>query len=106
MRSALLAIKLARIASDDQFGYLFNQLRNDTRAAGRAPAIVMRTIQPRRKPKKATDPLDKSFLEVARELGCSEDEKTFDKVLRKIASAPSPMSVQKRKKRTKGEGSK
>ena len=39
----------------------------------------------------------KSFVEAARELGCDESEATFDKMLKKIASAPPPKSVQKRK---------
>ena len=39
----------------------------------------------------------KAFKEAARELGCDDDEKTFDKVLKKISSAPPPKSVQKRK---------
>ena len=37
------------------------------------------------------------FVKAARELGCDDDEATFDKVLKKIASAPPPKSVQKRK---------
>ena len=39
----------------------------------------------------------KAFREAARELGCDDDEKAFDKVLKKIASAPPPKSVEKRK---------
>ena len=41
----------------------------------------------------------KEFVKVARELGCDESEEAFDKVLRKVASAPPPKSVQKRKKK-------
>lgn len=37
------------------------------------------------------------FVNAARELGCDEDEAAFDKVLKKIASAPPPKSVEKRK---------
>lgn len=37
------------------------------------------------------------FIEVARELGCDEDEGTFKKLLKKLASAPPPKSVEKRK---------
>jgi hypothetical protein len=37
------------------------------------------------------------FEQAARELGCSEDENAFDKTLKKIASAPPPKSVEKRK---------
>ena len=32
----------------------------------------------------------KQFIEAARELGCDDDPATFDKVLKKIASAPPP----------------
>ena len=39
----------------------------------------------------------KAFRDAARELGCDNDEKAFDKVLKKIAKAPPPESVQKRK---------
>ena len=38
-----------------------------------------------------------SFIKAARELGTDESEEIFDKVLKKIASAPPPKSVQKRK---------
>ena len=41
----------------------------------------------------------KLFKQAARELGCDESEEAFDKVLRKVASAPPPKSVQKRKKK-------
>lgn len=39
----------------------------------------------------------KRFVDAAREAGASEDEDVFDKALKKIASAPAPASVQKRK---------
>ena len=39
----------------------------------------------------------KAFRDAARELECDDGEKAFDKVLRKIASAPPPKSVQRRK---------
>jgi hypothetical protein len=39
----------------------------------------------------------KAFQKAARELGCDDDEKAFDKVLKKIASAPPPKSVEQRK---------
>jgi hypothetical protein len=38
------------------------------------------------------------FVEVARDLGCDEDEEAFDKALKKIASEKPPASVQKRKR--------
>ena len=41
----------------------------------------------------------REFVKAARELGCDESEEAFDKVLRKVASAPPPKSVQKRKKK-------
>lgn len=37
------------------------------------------------------------FKIAARELGCDEDPAAFDKMLKKVASAPPPKSVQKRK---------
>jgi hypothetical protein len=37
------------------------------------------------------------FIDAARELGTDENPEAFDKVLKKIASAPPPKSVQKRK---------
>ena len=49
--------------------------------------------------KPQSKPQHQEFVKAARELGCDEDEATFDKVLKKIASAPPPKSVQKRKKR-------
>ncbi len=42
-----------------------------------------------------------AFIEKAREIGCDEDPAAFDKMLKKIASAPPPKSVQKRKAKTK-----
>jgi hypothetical protein len=39
----------------------------------------------------------RAFVKAARELGCDDDSAAFDKVMKKIASAPSPKSVQKRK---------
>jgi len=39
----------------------------------------------------------KKFQSAARELGCSENEKTFDRTLKKLGSTPPPESVQKRK---------
>jgi hypothetical protein len=37
------------------------------------------------------------FIEAARELGLPEDEEAFDRALKKIASAPPPETVEKRK---------
>lgn len=37
------------------------------------------------------------FVEAARELECPEDERAFDAALKKIASAPPPKTVEKRK---------
>jgi hypothetical protein len=39
----------------------------------------------------------KRFVEKARELGCDESEEAFDQALGKIAKAPPPKTVQKRK---------
>ena len=39
----------------------------------------------------------REFVKAARELGTDESEAAFDKVLKRIASAPPPKSVQKRK---------
>lgn len=38
------------------------------------------------------------FVKAARELGTDESEASFDKMLGKIAKAPPPKTVQKRKK--------
>lgn len=37
------------------------------------------------------------FVDAARDLGCDDDEAAFDKALKRIASAPPPKSVEKRK---------
>jgi len=37
------------------------------------------------------------FVEAARDVGCDENPDAFDKTLKKIASAPPPKSVKKRK---------
>ena len=39
----------------------------------------------------------RDFVKAARELGTDESEEAFDKVLKRVASAPPPKSVQKRK---------
>lgn len=41
----------------------------------------------------------REFVKAARELGTDENEEAFDRVLGKIAKAPPPKSVQKRKKK-------
>jgi hypothetical protein len=43
----------------------------------------------------------KLFQEAARDLGCDDSEEAFDRALKKIASAPPPKSVQKRKAKPK-----
>lgn len=57
----------------------------------------MGTNQTPQKRSKGGVPQSKLFIEKARELGCDDDPATFDKMLKKIASAPPPKSVQKRK---------
>ncbi len=42
-----------------------------------------------------------AFVKAARELGCDESEESFDRALNRIASAPPPKTVQKRKRRAK-----
>jgi hypothetical protein len=44
------------------------------------------------------------FVEVARELGCEEDEAAFEKRLRKIAKAPPPKPAKKKPRQTGGTG--
>ena len=39
----------------------------------------------------------REFVKAAREIGTDESEDAFDKVLRKVASAPPPETVQRRK---------
>jgi hypothetical protein len=48
------------------------------------------------KPKAGTDQ-HREFVKAARELGTDESEEAFDKVLKRVAKAPPPKSVQKRK---------
>jgi hypothetical protein len=43
----------------------------------------------------------KRFKDAARDLGCDDNEDTFDRALKKIVSAPPPKSVQKRKTKPK-----
>lgn len=49
--------------------------------------------------RKESAPADQhsEFVKAAREIGTDESEDAFDKVLRKVASAPPPKTVQKRK---------
>ena len=55
-----------------------------------------------RKPKKMTDAEQhREFVKAARELGTDDDEGAFNQRLKKLASAPPPKSVQKRKARKK-----
>ena len=47
---------------------------------------------------KPTEPEQhRAFIEAARELGSDESDEAFDKVLKRVAKAPPPKSVQKRK---------
>lgn len=39
----------------------------------------------------------KRFIEAAREVGASEDGASFDKMLKRVTSAPPPKTVQERK---------
>ena len=50
-----------------------------------------------KKPKMAPAEQHERFVEAARQLGCDEDEDAFNRVLRKVASAPPPKSIKKRK---------
>jgi|GEM_PF-4862919 len=43
----------------------------------------------------------REFVKAARELGADESEEAFDKVLKRVAKAPPPKSVQKRKAKRK-----
>jgi hypothetical protein len=56
---------------------------------------------PKREPKLDPARQHDAFVKAARELDTDESEEAFDKVLKKIASAPPPRSVQKRKARRK-----
>lgn len=47
---------------------------------------------------KPTEDQHGQFVKAARDLGVDESEEAFDKVLKRVASAPPPKSVQKRKK--------
>ena len=49
-----------------------------------------------RSPKNAEDQ-HHEFVKAARELGTDESEEAFDKMLKRVAKAPPPKSVQKRK---------
>jgi hypothetical protein len=54
--------------------------------------------------KKAAAERHREFVKAARELGTDESEEAFDKVLKRVASAPPPKSVQKRKIKRKHPG--
>lgn len=47
----------------------------------------------------SSDEQHRAFVKKARELGCDESEEAFDRALGKVAEAPPPASVQKRKAR-------
>jgi hypothetical protein len=53
---------------------------------------------PKRKEIRSADQ-HREFVKAARELGTDESEEGFDKMLGKVAKAPPPKSVQKRKRR-------
>lgn len=40
----------------------------------------------------------REFVKAAREIGCEDNADAFDRALKKVASAPPPKSVKKRKK--------
>ena len=46
----------------------------------------------------ASENQTKRFVDAARELGTDESEEAFDKMLKRVAKAPPPKSVQKRRK--------
>lgn len=48
----------------------------------------------------------REFVKAAREIGCDDDPAAFDKMLKKLASAPPPKSVQKRKTSKKAKAHK
>jgi hypothetical protein len=50
-------------------------------------------------PKEQAKSQYRGFVKAARELDCGEDADVFDRTLKKIASAPPPKSVEKRKKK-------
>lgn len=47
---------------------------------------------------KQSDAQYREFVKAARKLGTDESEEAFDKMLKRVAKAPPPKSVQKRKK--------
>jgi hypothetical protein len=51
--------------------------------------------------KRDTKDQHSEFVKAAREIGTDESEDAFDKMLGKIASAPPPKTVQKRKRKPK-----
>jgi hypothetical protein len=55
------------------------------------------------KPPKNADDQYQGFVKAARKLGTDESEEGFDKVLKRIAKAPPPKSVQKRKPKKAGK---
>jgi hypothetical protein len=46
--------------------------------------------------KKSKSQIEK-FKEAARDLGCTEDESTFDEIVKKVAKAPPPRQADKLK---------
>lgn len=56
----------------------------------------------RKPPDSNAKPQIERFREMARELGCDEDEAKFDAVLRKIATAGPPKKYEPKKRAPKG----
>lgn len=63
---------------------------------------LQRLPMPSRKDKMQLD----KFVEAARELGCKDDPRAFDRALKKLAEAPPPDTVQERKKPKKDKPAK
>ena len=57
----------------------------------------------RKKPEQPHLTQSQRFIEVARDLGCDEDADAFKDKLKKLASAPPPKSVEKRKTKKIGK---
>jgi hypothetical protein len=56
------------------------------------------TRRTRLEPKAPSSEQHRDLVKAARDLGVDESEEAFDKALRRVASAPPPKPVQKRKK--------
>jgi hypothetical protein len=58
----------------------------------------------RKPPDPNAKPQIERFIEMARELGCDEDEAAFDAVLRKIVTAGPPKKYEPKKRTPKADG--